>query len=280
MGCATSAPEPNRTTATRPTRAPVTRRRMRLGLVTYNLARDWDLKTIIEKCNTVGIEAVEFRSTHKHGVEPTLSKNQRQEVKKQCADGGLVIWGLGSACEYHAPDPAVVAKNIELTRQFIDLARDLGAKGVKVRPNRLPEDVSEDKTLEQIGRSLRTVGEAAASAGVEIWCEMHGRGTAHPPRMRKIMDIADHPCVGVTWNSNRGIDDKNGSVKESFALMQPKIYSVHINELVNGYPYRELFTLLNQTGYDRYTMIEASPPTPDPIRVLRYYRALWETMAL
>jgi len=259
------------------------KRLMKLGLVTYNLACEWDLQTIIDRCGEVGLAAVEFRSTHKHGVEPTLSKAQRQEVKKRCADGGLVIWGVGSACEYHSPDPAVVSRNIEETKRFVDLARDLGARGVKVRPNQLPKGVAEAKTLEQIGRSLRIVGEAAAPMGVEIWCEMHGRDTAQPSRMRKIMDIADHPNVGVTWNSNRGIDDQDGSVKDSFELMRSKIYSVHINELVNGYPYRELFTLLNEAGYDRYTMIEAqalkSGNLADTVRFMKFYKALWEELS-
>src|SRR5690606_2072927 len=136
-----------------------------------------------------GIEAVEFRTTHKHGVEPALSKSQREDVKKQCADGGLVIWGLGSTCEYHSPDAAVVRQRIEETKRFIDLAHDLGAKGVKVRPNGFPKEVSQEKTLEQIGRALGEVGRAAASAGVEIWCEVHGGGTSHPPHMKTMMDI-------------------------------------------------------------------------------------------
>ena len=269
-----------RTRATAPAGTPP---RMKLGMVTYNIAPDWDLRTIIDRCRAVGLTGVEFRTTHKHGVEPTLSKDQRQEVRKRCADGGLVIWGLGSTCEYHSPDRAVLAKQIEDTKRFIELAADLGAKGVKVRPNGLPQEVSEEKTLEQIGRSLRTVGEAAASAGVEIWCEMHGGGTSEPRRMRRIIDIADHPSVGVTWNSNKGVDDKNGSVKESFALMWPKIYSVHINELINGYPYREFFGLLNGHGYDRYTLMEISGlrsgQPDDTVRFMRFYKALWEELS-
>jgi len=272
-GSATKAEQ----TAAQP--AQPSKRRIKLGLVTYNLAAEWDLATILKRCREAGLGAVEFRTTHKHGVEPSLSKEQRQEVKKRCADGGLIIWSLGSTCEYHSPDPAELAKQIELTRSFIDLAADLGAKGVKVRPNGLPKEVSEEKTLEQIGKSLHQVGEVAAAAGVEIWCEMHGFGTQEPARMRKIMDIADHPKVGVTWNSN-GVDVKNGSVKESFELMKHKIYSAHINELVSGYPYREFFGLLNQAGYDRYTLIECgalrSGNVDDTVRFLKYYKALWE----
>jgi len=253
-------------------------------MVTYNLAMDWDLPTIIKNCKDIGISAVEFRADkgHKHGVELTLSKEQRRDVKKRCADGGLVIWGIGSACEYHSPDPAVLEKNIENTKRYIELAKDLGAKGLKVRPNGFPEGVSKEKTIEQIGQSLNTVGKAAAGAGIEIWCEVHGRGTNHPPYMRQILDIADHPNVGVVWNSN-GTDLKDGSIKEYFELLRPKIYSVHMNELISGYPYRELFSLLTQTGYDRYTMIEAQPlktaDLKDNVRFAKYYKALWEALS-
>jgi len=162
------------------------------------------------------------------------------------------------------------------------LAHDLGAKGVKVRPNGLPKEVAEEKTLEQIGKSIGQCGKAGADQGVEIWCEVHGGGTAEPARMRKIMDFADHPNTGVTWNSNGG-DVKNGSVKESFDLLKHKIKSCHINELVSGYPYRELFALFNQMGYDRYTMMEIqsleTKSNGDLVRFMRYYKGLWEELS-
>src|SRR5574340_1784552 len=53
--------------------------RFRLGIVTYNVAKDWDVPTILKVCKAVGLSPVELRTTHKHGVEPTLSKDQRQE---------------------------------------------------------------------------------------------------------------------------------------------------------------------------------------------------------
>src|SRR5260370_1385552 len=47
-------------------------RKMHLGLVTYNVAKDWDLDTILKNCKAAGIEGVEFRTTHAHGVEPSI----------------------------------------------------------------------------------------------------------------------------------------------------------------------------------------------------------------
>src|SRR6478752_4298563 len=74
--------------------------KFKLGLVTYNVPKDWDLPTILKVCKEVGVAAVECRTTHKHGVEPSLSPDQRQDVKKQFADAGVVFWGCGSVCEF------------------------------------------------------------------------------------------------------------------------------------------------------------------------------------
>ena len=59
---------------------------MKLGLVTYNMAKDWDVPTIIEKCVETGFKGVELRTTHAHGVEVELSPSERAAVKRQFHD--------------------------------------------------------------------------------------------------------------------------------------------------------------------------------------------------
>lgn len=258
-----------------------TKPRYRLGLVTYNVASTWDLPTLLKVCQTVGISPVELRTTHKHGVEPALTRAQRLEVKKRFADAGIDIWGCGSTCDFHWPEKEKVHKQIELCKRFIELVADLGGKGVKVRPNDLPKGIEPDTTLRQIGEALQTCGKAAADSGVEIWVEVHGRGTSHPPHMKTIMEHCNHSSVGITWNSNP-TDVKAGSVAESFKLLRPWIRSCHINDLWKDekgiYPYRELFRLLKEMEYDRTTLIEVGKVWKDPAdgtEFLRYYKALW-----
>ena len=246
----------------------------RLGLVTYNLAKDWDIPTIIKNCELTGFEAVELRTTHKHGVEPGISAEQRAEVRKQFAGSKVRLLSLGSVAEFHSPDQSVVRQNIEDCKRFLQLAHDIGALGVKVRPNGIPKDIPEEKTLAQIGHSLRECGQTAQNLGVEIWVEVHGRDSAHPPRMRRMMENANHPNVGICWNSNQE-DLVNGSVKSSFELLKPWLRNTHINEIWKPeYPWRELFSLMKSSGYDRYMLAEI-PETSDPIRLMRYYRGLW-----
>jgi len=248
--------------------------RMKLGLVTYNLAKDWDVPTIIKNCEATGFEGVELRTTHKHGVEVTLSAAERAEVRRRFADSRVTLFGLGSAFDYHTPDPDRLRRDIEATKEYIVLAHDVGASGVKVRPNALPKEVPVQKTLEQIGRSLRELGEFGAGYGQQIRLEVHGSGTSLLPHIKTIMDVADHPNVGVCWNSNQ-TDLAGAGFDANFDLVKDKIVEVHLRDLyLEEYPWRRLLTRLNQIGYASFCLAEI-PESPDPLRVMRYFRALW-----
>ena len=247
---------------------------LQLGIVTYNIAQDWDLPTILKRLDELDYEGVELRTTHAHGVEVGLNPRQRQEVRKLFEDSPVELAGLGSAFEYHAADPAVVRRNIEGTREYVRLAHDVGAPGVKVRPNGVPRGADPDATFRQIGRALHEVGEDAARFGIEIRVEVHGAVTQEVPNLAKIIAYADHPNVFVCWNSNP-TDVKDGSVAEHFRLVAPKIHEVHLRDLTDeAYPWRELFALLDAQDYAGFTLAEI-PASPDPLRVLAYFRALW-----
>jgi len=248
--------------------------KMKIGLVTYNLAQDWDVDTIIKNCTTAGFQGVELRTTHKHRVEVTLTKEQRAEVRQKFKNSKVELMGLGSAFDYHTPDPAKLRKDIEATKAYILLAEDVGATGVKVRPNGLPKEVPVEKTLEQIGKSLRELGDFAKDHGQVIRLEVHGSGTAHVPHIKTIMDVADHKSVGVCWNSNQSDLDGEG-FDGNFNLVKDKIIAVHMRDLnLEEYPWRKLMTRLNEIGFTGYCLAEIGPST-DPVRVMRYYRALW-----
>jgi hypothetical protein len=174
---------------------------------------------------------------------------------------------------------------------------------VKVRPNGFPPSSDHARVLEQIGHALNECGNIARDLGVEIWLEVHGPETEQPANIHRIMEVSNHPSVGICWNSN-DTDVISGSVHQSFDLLKPWLKSCHINELWRTaapwsgnapasdaqsaarvaagfpewrklYPWRELFTLFRRAGYNRYTFAEV-PASPEPLRLMHYYRALWE----
>jgi sugar phosphate isomerase/epimerase len=158
-----------------------------------------------------------------------LSAAERTEVRKRFADSDVELMGLGSACEYHSPDPAVLKKNIDVTKDFVRLCKDVGGTGVKVRPNGLPREVPVEKTLQQIGESLNEVARDAADFGVQIRLEVHGAGTSELPHIKTIMDVADHPNNVVCWNCNPQ-DLQGEGFAYNYALVEDRMGTVHIND--------------------------------------------------
>ena len=229
-------------------------------------------------CGEAGFEAVEFRTTHAHGVERTLAPAGAREVRRKCEAAGLRQTSLGSVCEFHSPDAAVVERNVADCREWVELARDIGARAVKVRPNGLPPGVDEEKTLDQIGRALARCGSTRSSTA----SRSGSRSTAKarlPPRMRRIMDACGHPSVGVTWNSN-DTDVVAGSVAAVVRAAAALRALAHITDLASGYPYRELFSLFDRAGFAGFTLCEypKSVPVAEGAVWLKDYRARWQAL--
>lgn len=247
---------------------------MKLGLVTYNLAKDWDVATILKNCRETQFNGVELRTTHAHKVEVSLSATERAEIRKRFADSPVELYGLGSAFDYHTPDSARLRADIEATKQYLQLARDVGASGVKVRPNGLPKEVAPEKTLAQIGRSLEELGRTAADLDLYVRLEVHGAETQLLTNIKTIMDHAPNPRVKVCWNSNP-TDLAGAGFDANFDLVRDRIGEVHLRDLFHAdYPFRRLFERLTASGYRGYTLAEI-PDSTDPLRVMRYFRSLW-----
>jgi hypothetical protein len=104
--------------------------KMRFGLVTYLWGKDWDLETLITNCEKAGMSGVALRTTHAHGVEPTLNAQQRQQVKKRFADSAVTLVGLGPNSRFDSPDPQVLKQSIAIAKEFVKLGHDIGGSGV------------------------------------------------------------------------------------------------------------------------------------------------------
>ena len=275
MGALSLAPELSRGAAASKQVSFVVRPpKMHLGTVTYELAQTWDIPTIIKNCEAAQFEGVELRTGQAHKVEVNLTAEERKEVRKRFEDSKVKLFGLGSTLDYHTPDPAKLRKSIEATREYILLAQDVGATGVKVRPNGLPKEVPPEKTLAQIGHALGELGDFARDHGQVIRLEVHGGGTSFPPRIKTILDTANHPSVGACWNCNPSDLDGEGW-DYNFNLLKDKIFSVHMRDLfIEDYPFRKLLTRLNEIKFTGFCLAEI-PASADPVRVMKYYRALW-----
>jgi sugar phosphate isomerase/epimerase len=251
---------------------------MAFGMVTYQWGDGWDLPTLIANCTKTKVLGVELRTTHAHGVEPRLNDDQRREVKQRFADSPVTLVGLGSAEDYHRPEPGAVEKAIENTKAFVMLSHDVGGSGVKVRPNDLPKGVPPEKTIEQIGKALNVVGAFAADYGQQIRLEVHG-GCARLPIIKQIMDIATHPNVGVCWNSNAS-DLQDPGLESNFNLVKARFgATVHVRTFTSpDYPWQDLISLLVKMDYSGWILLEAGTKVDDRVKALAEQKAMFDAM--
>ncbi|MBN2325624.1 MAG: TIM barrel protein [Candidatus Omnitrophica bacterium] len=250
-------------------------RPLRIGIMTYTLGKDWDVDALIQNCLEAKWEHVELRTTHAHGVEVSLSKSERREIRKKFEDAGLAL-SLASAFAYHWDDPQKVKEHIEGTKEYTLLAHDIGARGIRVFPNAILVDqgVPEEKTLEQIGKAAAEAARFAGGYGVEIRISNHGNGTNRITRIKKILDYADCDDLYVNWNCDR-TDVEEPGFEANFKLVKDRIRNIHMHELWNeNYPYRQLFELLRKAGYQGYCDAEVGQSC-EPVKFMTYYRALF-----
>ncbi len=249
---------------------------MKLGLLTFNMAKEWDLDTIFEKVPALGFAGVELRTQreHAHGVEPDVPDDELAAIRDRFEEAGVAIAGLSSSCSYDSPDPEVLRANIDATKRHLDMCALLGAGGVKVYGNVFHDDVPREQTIAQLTTSLAECAAHGADVGAKVRFEMHGQFNT-PELCLQVLSEADPAGIGLIFNCNP-IDVVEGSVEPTWNAVRERVIHVHLHDLADPqFPYDELVRLLVRDGFDGWATGEL-PESTDADRVLRYFVALWD----
>jgi sugar phosphate isomerase/epimerase len=238
-----------------------------------------DLATVLRACQQSGMGGVELRTEHKHAVEPTLTNDQRKHVAKQFQDSGIELIGYGSNCEFHSAKPEDLARNIEQCKKYIQLMHDCGGSGVKVKPNAFVPNVPNERTIEQIGKSLNELAAYGEGYGQQIRLEVHGKQTSQLHVIRDIFRVADHRNATVCWNCN-GEDLQEPGIAANFAMVRDRFGdTLHCRELDStDYPYQDLMNMLVASKYSGWVLLEARTDPSDKFAAMKHQKELFDAM--
>lgn len=251
---------------------------IRFGLTTYQWGKDWDLPTLIENCRKAGVLGTELRTSqsYAHGVELDINAKQRRDVKKRFADSPVTLVGVATSERFDSPDPEELKATIENTKGYIRLSRDIGGSGVRVFPNGFHNNVPREKTIEQIGESLNTVGAFAADYGQQVRLEAHGNA-GELPTIKAIMDCVTEPSVRVKLNCDKR-DNEGEGFEHNFNLVKNLLGStIHAHDFKDAeYPYQLMIDLLVKMGWAGWILLENSSSVPDRVAALIEQRGIFE----
>jgi sugar phosphate isomerase/epimerase len=263
---------------------------VKLSLLTYNMAKSWELPRIIEMARHGGYAGVEFRAEadHRHGVELETTPAQRREVRERVEDAYLEVAGIGLSSRFDTPDANRRREVVDRTKRYVELAADLNCGRLRVFGNDMPKegpggDAPPDRetVIRYVGDALRELAEFAALHGVDVLLEMHGQFN-YWYFARSAVEQAAHERVGVVYNCDPR-DLVGGSVAPTYARVRHLIRHVHMHAFTRGYPYPELFGLLQRDGYLGYLSSEIDQEVPTPEDYLLMYGQLfraWQALAV
>jgi len=176
---------------------------------------------------------------------------------------------------------------VDRTKRFIELAADIGARRVRVFGNDMPKQgvdgnppPDRETVMRYVGDALRDLGAFGAQHKVDVLLEMHGQFNFWH-FARTAVEHANHPCVGIVYNCDLR-DLVGGSVAPTYERVKHLIRHVHMHTFTQGYPYLELFSLLQRDGYTGYcsSEIELQPVTEEDYMLMyaQLFRA-WNALA-
>ncbi len=181
---------------------------MRLSLLTYNMARNWELPKIVEFARQQGFAGVEFRteSRHKHGLELETEPEARREIRDRMQDAYLEVSCIGVSSRFDALDTAKRREVVDRTKRYIELAADVNCRRLRVFGNDMPKQGLEgdappdrERVIRYVGDALRELAEFAEPHNVDVLLEMHGQFNFWH-FTRRAVEHADHERVGIVYN--------------------------------------------------------------------------------
>ena len=187
------------------------------------------LDDMLSTARQYGYDGIEPRlfASHAHGIEVTMTAAERKVAKAKAADSGIALACVATSCRY--ADPASSAENIEITRQCIDLAGDLGAPTIRVFGGQLGEGLSREDATDLVAESLASVAELAAQRGVLVCVETHDAWT-NPPHLAAVLEQVNHPNIVINWDIMHPVRVSGVSMEQAFDVVKPWIRHVHFHD--------------------------------------------------
>ncbi len=240
------------------------------------------LEEVLKKPKIFDIDSIELRVAD-DGIHLKPSYPIDDRALDTIRRSGVKIVAIAGYARFSDPLDAERRKNQELLRTLILMARDLGARVVRVYAGRFVDEA--DKAVPRVARALNEIAGFASDNGVTIAIETHDEAARLEILMR-LLEMLD-PSIKILYDPANMIMAGERH-EESFESIKSRIAHVHIKDfvleggrIVYVRPGRGIVPLcrivrdLHETGYQGYISVEWEkmwhPYLDDPNQVIPEY---------
>ncbi len=248
---------------------------MHLGLMAYQLAKEWDPETTAKMCREGRMESFEFfaHPEYQQKVGLDMAASEAKKIRKVFGDNNVAIAGLAITERYDWPNISQVKEAVARTKQYVLLAVDIGAPRLRVLGDQFHPTEPKAWTISRVANALTELVHYSAGLGVDMAFEMHN-GFANWDDAVEVVKRVNHPRCYLIHNSQPA-NTPPEEFERIFDIIRPHIGHVHLHDLLDPkFPYKKFLRKLRDSNYEGTCSLELDP-SQDPIRVLHLTSALF-----
>ncbi|MGO9262236.1 MAG: TIM barrel protein [Bryobacteraceae bacterium] len=253
--------------------------RVKLGLNAYSfnqplMAGTLKLEDVIHYCAEIGIEGVDPTGYYFPGYPKTPPDDYIYHLKREAFLNGVTLSGTGVRNDFTAVDAAARKKDVQLVKDWIEVAAKLGAPVIRVFTGpRMPEGHSFDEVLAWMTPDFKECAAHGKRFGVIVGLQNHNDFVKTAGQAIRVIQAVDSEWFGSILDI--GSLRTNDPYEEIEKLM-PYAVSWQLKEMV-GYGTKEVPTdlakvkaIIDKGGYRGFLPVETLGGGDPKVKVAAY----------
>jgi sugar phosphate isomerase/epimerase len=257
---------------------------IRLSCAAYSYRKYLDLKKpamdldgFIDLCAETGLDAVELTAYYFAQTTPEYLAH----LKSKCTRLGLDVSGTAVGNDFCVTDPAKLAAQKKMVRDWVEHTSRLGGKTIRIFAGRAEKNDTEDAARARAVEAIQEACDYAARYGIILALENHGGITATAAQMLAIIKAVKHDAFGINFDTgNFHTDDPYADLAKiaPYAVVSQIKTEVHPKGKREDADLKRLLDILRSTGFRGYVALEyeaaEDPKTAVPKAIEALRRAL------
>lgn len=253
--------------------------RLRIGLNSYSFDRplrdnSMTLSDVVRYCAQHGIEALDATGYYFPGYPKVPADDFVRNLKREAFVNGVTVFGTGVRNDFSVPDAAARKNDVQLVKEWIEVAARLGASVVRVFSGRgVPSGHSFDQVLEWMIPDLKECVAYGQSHGVVVGLQNHNDFLKTADETIRLANAVNSEWFGIILDV--------GSLRQSdpyaeIEKLVPYAVSWQLKEQV-GYGAKEaptdlhkLKAIIDRAGYRGFLPIETLGPGDPKTKVAKF----------
>jgi sugar phosphate isomerase/epimerase len=232
---------------------------------------------VLDFCAQAGFDAIDPTGYYFPGYPKVPNDAFINDFKRHAFKRGIEISGTGVRNNFAQPDKDKRAADVQLVKDWIEVAAKLGAPVIRVFSGAEPEGHSRDEVNAWMAADLKQCVEHGKQHGVLVGIQNHGDYLKTADQVLQIVNMVDSEWFGVIVDTG---NFQNGDPYEQIARVVPHAVNFQVKESPFGkesavrMDVKKLVRIVQSGGYRGYlpieTLVSAAQPYNPKVTVPKF----------